>query len=195
MNSISHLFRKLGLLWGRKRFGNELAEEMRFHQEQAERELVARGMTAEAARYAAMRQFGNAARVKEKSHEVVGFSFESVMRDVRYAVRQLASNPGFTAIITLTLALSIGANSAIFSVIQGVLLKPLPYPHSERLVRLFLSSNEYPKFPLNPFDFRDFRARNKSFESMAAFTRGDLQLSGAGEPVELSGIGITSGYF
>jgi predicted permease len=195
MNSISHLFRKLGLLWGRKRFGDELEEEMRFHQEQAERELVAGGLTPEAARYRAMQQFGNATRVKEKSHEEVGFSFESLVQDVRYALRQLGMNPGFTAVITLTLALSIGANSAIFSVIEGVLLKPLPYPKAEQIVRLFLTSPEYPKFPLNPFDFLDFRARNKSFESMAAFTRGDLQLSGAGEPVELSGIGITSGYF
>ena len=99
MNSISRFFRKLGLLLGRKRFGNELGEEMRFHQEQAERELVARGMTAEAARYAAMRQFGNATRVKEKSHEEVGFSFESLVQDVRYALRQLGMNPGFTAVI------------------------------------------------------------------------------------------------
>jgi predicted permease len=195
MNVLSRFVKKLSILFGRKRFGSELNEEMAFHREQAERELVAGGMAPEAARYAAMRQFGNATRVKEKSHEVVGFSFESVMQDVRYAVRQLALNPGFTAVITLTLALSIGANSAIFSVIDGVLLKPLPYPHSEQIVRMFLTSAEYPKFPLNPFDFRDFRARNKSFESMAAFTRADVQLSGAGKPEELTGFGITSGYF
>src|ERR1700691_4547974 len=187
--------KKLGSLLRRTRFGNELDEEMGFHREQAERAFMADGMTPEAARYAAMRQFGNATRVKEKSHEVVGFSFESVMRDVRYALRQLASNPGFTAVITLTLALSIGANSAIFSVIDGVLLKPLPYPHSEQIARLFLSGTEYPKFPLNPFDFLDFRARNKSFASMAAFTRGDVQLSGTGDPIELAGFEITSGFF
>ncbi|MGD0627817.1 MAG: ABC transporter permease [Terracidiphilus sp.] len=195
MEPLILFLKKLWLLVTRKRFGSELDEEMAFHREQAEKELIAGGLTAEAARYAAMRQFGNSTRVKEKSHEVVGFSFESVMQDVRYAVRQLMSNPGFTAVITLTLALSIGANSAIFSVIEGVLLKPLPYPHSEQIVRLFLTSAEYPKFPLNPFDFLDFRARNKSFESMAAFTRGDMQLSGSGVPVELSGFGITSGYF
>lgn len=195
MNAISRLVKKLSILFGRGRFGRDLDEEMAFHREQAERESIAAGMTPEAARYAAMRRFGNLTRVKEKSHEVVGFSFESVMHDVRYALRQLASNPGFTAVITLTLALSIGANSAIFSVIDGVLLKPLPYPHAEQIVRLFLSNAEYPKFPLNPFDFLDFRARNKSFASMAAFTRGDVQLSGFGEPVELAGFGITSGFF
>jgi len=187
--------KKLGALLRRRRFGKELDEEMGFHREQVERAFIAEGMEPKAARYAAMRQFGNATRVKEKSHEVVGFRFESVVQDARYALRQLAANPGFTAVIALTLALSIGANSAIFSVIEGVLLKPLPYPHAEQIVRLFLSSAEYPKFPLNPFDFRDFRARNKSFQSMAAFTRGDMQLSGSGEPLALSGFGITAGYF
>jgi predicted permease len=195
MNPIGRFAKKLSMLLGRKRFSSDLDEEMAFHREQTERELMAGGVAPEAARYAAMRQFGNTTRVKEESHEVVGFSFESLIQDIRYALRQLGSNPGFTAIITLTLALSIGANSAIFSVIQGVLLKPLPYPHSEQIVRLFLTSPEYPKFPLNPFDFLDFRARNKSFASMAAFTRGDVQLSGSGQPVELSGFGITSGYF
>jgi len=195
MEPLNLFLKKLWLLVTRKRFGSELDEEMRFHLEQAEREFVAGGMMPESARYAAMRQFGNSTRVKEKSLEAVGFSFESVWQDLRYAVRQLRANLGFTAIITMTLGLSIGANSAIFSVIEGVLLKPLPYPHSEQIVRLFLTSAEYPKFPLNPFDFLDFRARNKSFASMAAFTRDDMQLSGSGEPVQLSGFGITSGYF
>jgi len=195
MEPLNLFLKKLWLLVTRKRFGSELDEEMRFHREQAEREFVAGGMMPESARYAAMRQFGNSTRVKEKSLEAVGFSFESVWQDLRYAVRQLRANLGFTAIITMTLGLSIGANSAIFSVIEGVLLKPLPYPHSEQIVRLFLTSAEYPKFPLNPFDFLDFRARNKSFASMAAFTRDDMQLSGSGEPVQLSGFGITSGYF
>ena len=187
--------KKLRMLVGRKGFESELDEEMAFHRDQTERAFVAGGMTPQAARYAAMRRFGNATRVKEQSHEVVGFSVESVMQDIRYALRQLALNPGFTAVITITLALSIGANSAIFSVIDGVLLKPLPYPHSEQIVRLFLSNAAYPKFPLNPFDFRDFRDRNKSFESLAAYTRGDMQLSGAGEAERLSAFRITSGYF
>ncbi len=79
--------------------------------------------------------------------------------------------------------------------INGVLLKRLPYEQPERLVRIFLSSSSYPRFSLNPFDFRDYRARNQSFESMAAFTRGDVQLSGSGEPVRVNGFGITAGYF
>jgi predicted permease len=195
MNTLSRFTKKLSILFGRKQFLSDLDEEMGFHRQQAEQEFVAAGMSAQEAHYAAMRQFGNATRAKESSHEVVGFSFESVLQDTRYALRQLISNPGFTAVITLTLALSIGANSAIFSVIEGVLLKPLPYPHAEKIVRVFLTSAEFPKFPLNPFDFRDFRARNRSFESLAAFTRRDIQLSGNGQPAELAGFAVTSGFF
>ena len=186
---------KLSLLFGRRRFHDELDEEMAFHRAQAEQDFVAEGMTPEEARYAAMRQFGNGTRIKERSREVIGFRGETVVQDVRYAIRQLWASPAFTIVILLTLALSIGANSAIFSVINGVLLKRLPYEQPERLVRIFLSSSSYPRFSLNPFDFRDYRARNQSFESMAAFTRGDVQLSGSGEPVRVNGFGITAGYF
>ncbi len=186
---------KLSLLFGRRRFHDELDEEIAFHRAQAERDFVAEGMTPEEARYAAMRQFGNGTRIKERSREVIGFRAETVMQDIRYAIRQLWASPAFTIVILLTLALSIGANSAIFSVINGVLLKRLPYEQPERLVRIFLSNSSYPRFSLNPFDFRDYRARNQSFESMAAFTRGDVQLSGSGEPVRVNGFGITAGYF
>jgi predicted permease len=120
---------------------------------------------------------------------------ENLWQDLRYTIRTLAKSPGFATAIVLTLALSIGANSAIFSVINGVLLRPLPYPQADRIVRIFFSSQTYPKFPLNPFDFLDFRHRNRSFECVAAFTRGDLQLSGSGEPVRLSGFRVTAGYF
>ena len=127
---------------------------------------------------------------------VIGFRFETVAQLIfASAVRQLRLNPGFTVVITFTLALSIGASSAIFSVIDAVLLKPLPYPEPDKLMRLFLSNAEYPQFPLNPFDFRDFRSRNKSFESMAAYTRNDMQLSGSGDPVKLNGFATTARYF
>jgi predicted permease len=195
MSQTSGFFRKLWMLIRRDRFRSELDEEMAFHRAQTEKDFVADGMTKKAARQAAARQFGNAERLKERSHEVIGFRFETVAQDLRYAARQLRMNPGFTVVITLTLALSIGANSAIFSVIDAVLLKSLPYPEPDKLMRLYLSNSDFPQFPLNPFDFRDFRARNKSFESMAAYTRGDLQLSGSGDPVKLNGFQITSGYF
>ena len=195
MSQTSGFFRKLWMLIRRERFRSELDEEMAFHRAQAEKDFVAEGMKKKAARQAAARQFGNAEQLKERSHEVVGFRFETVAQDLRYAARQLMMNPGFMVVITLTLALSIGANSAIFSVIDAVLLKSLPYPEPDKLMRLFLSNSEYPQFPLNPFDFRDFRARNKSFESMAAYTRNDMQLSGSGDPEKLNGFATTAGYF
>jgi predicted permease len=195
MSQTSGFFRKLWMLIRRERFRSELDEEMAFHRAEAEKDFAAEGMPKKAARQAAKRQFGNAERLKEKSSEVIGFRLETVAQDLRYAFRQLMQNPGFTVVITLTLALSIGANSAIFSVIDAVLLKSLPYPEPDKLMRLFLSNSEYPQFPLNPFDFRDFRSRNKSFESMAAYTRNDLQLSGSGDPIRLNGFATTAGYF
>jgi predicted permease len=174
----------------------ELEEELRFHFDRAVEKNVRSGMSEEEAKRRARLAFGGHNQTKENCREARGTGFiELTVQDAKYAAWQLTANPTFALVMILTLALSIGANSAIFSVIHGVLLKTLPYPRPERLVRLFLSNAAYPKFPLNPFDFRDYRARNHSFESIAAFTRGDIQLSGSGEPVRLNGFGITSGYF
>ncbi|MGA8029428.1 MAG: ABC transporter permease, partial [Bryobacteraceae bacterium] len=114
---------------------------------------------------------------------------------IRYAGRMLAKSPGFTLVMVLTLALSIGATSAIVSVIEGVLLRSLPYRNPDRIVRIFTSNRDWPKFPINPNDFRDFRARLRCFESMAAYTRNDLQLAGSGEAIRLSGFSVTAGFF
>jgi predicted permease len=193
--NLAGFLQKLTALFQRDRFRSELDEEMSFHRAERLRELEAAGMAPKQARKVAARQFGNAERIKERSTEAVAFRFESVLQDLRFAVRQLIQNPGFTVVITLTLALSIGANSAIFSVVDAVLLKSLPYPQADRLMRFFLTNDAFPQFPLNPWDFHDFRERSKSFESMAAYTRGDVQLSGFGEPVRLNGFSISSGYF
>ena len=120
---------------------------------------------------------------------------ESLGQDMRHAVRMLAKSPGFTLIIVSTLALSIGATSAIMSVVNGVLLRPLPYHQPDQLVRIFTSNRAWPKFPINRNDFLDFRARLHSFESIAAYTRHDTQLSGAGEATRLSGFAVTAGFF
>jgi predicted permease len=174
----------------------ELDKELRFHLEQQIQENIALGMLPVEARFAALRRLGGITQVEEKCREMRRTDYiENLWHDLRYTVRTLAKSPGFAVVIVLTLALSIGANSAIFSVINGVLLRPLPYPQADRIVRIFFSSDTYPKFPLNPFDFLDFRHRNRSFESMAAFTRGDLQLSGSGQPVRLAAFRVTAGYF
>ncbi|HKO12056.1 MAG TPA: ABC transporter permease [Acidobacteriaceae bacterium] len=180
----------------RKEMEEELDEELRFHFDRQVEKYRRSGMPEQEAKRQARLAFGGHEQVKEDCRAARGTSFiELTMDDARYGLRQLWANPTFALVMILTLALSIGANSAIFSVINGVLLKRLPYVQPDRIVRIFLSSSVYPKFPLNPWDFHDFRARNHSFESMAAFTRGDVQLSGDGEPVRLNGFGITSGYF
>ncbi|MGC1361581.1 MAG: ABC transporter permease [Silvibacterium sp.] len=188
---------RLRALFRRNATEEELNEELRFHFEHEVEKYRKSGMSDEEARRRARLAFGGQEQVKEDCRDARGTSFiESSLQDVRYAFRQLWANPTFATVIILTLALSIGANSAIFSVIDSVLIKPLPYPQANRIVRIFLANAAYPKFPLNPFDFRDYRARSKSFDSLAAFTRGNLQLSGgSAEPVRLDGFQITAGYF
>ena len=117
------------------------------------------------------------------------------MNDLRFALRQLLKNPGFTAVAVFTLALGIGANTAIFSVIYGVLLKPLPYRDPEQLIRVFESSASQPKFPMSAGDFQDYRELNSTLASLALYTRQDLELSKDDQPELLAGLRITSGYF
>jgi len=121
--------------------------------------------------------------------------FEQIAQDLRYAARSLAKAPGFTTVIVLTLALAIGANSAIFSVIEGVLLKPLPYAAPDRLVRIFYHNAQYAKFPVNHFDLRDIRATSRTLSGIAGYTHYDMQLSDSGDPIKLSAFRVTAGYF
>ena len=100
---------------------------MAFHRAQAEKDFLASGMTRKAARLAAARQFGNAERLKDSSSEIVGFRFETVVQDLRFALRQLRNNPGFAITAVLILALGIGASVAIFGFVDAALIKPLPY--------------------------------------------------------------------
>lgn len=181
----------------RGRVETELDKELRYHVERQTEENIAAGMNPREAREAASRMFGGVSQIEEECRDMRRTQhLENLLQDLRYAIRMLTKNPTFAVVIVLTLALSIGANSAIFSVIDGVLLKPLPYPQAERIARVFYRSTSYQKFPLNPWDFLDFRARNRSFESFAVYTHADMQLSGAGgDPVKLSAFRISSGYF
>lgn len=184
-------------LVSRKQVESELEKEMRYHLERQVAENIAAGMGAREAREAAVRVFGGVSQIEEECRDMRRTQYlENFLQDLRYAARMLGKSPAFTVVIVLTLGLSIGANSAIFSVIDGVLLKPLPYPHAERIARVFYRSTAYPKFPVNPWDFLDFRAGNRSFENFAMYTHADVQLSGAGgDPVKLSAFRISSGYF
>ena len=120
---------------------------------------------------------------------------QTLLQDVRYAIGLLRRSPAFAATAVLTLALSIGANTAIFSAVQGVLVAPLPYPDPERLVRLFEEAPTTPHFPMAPADFRDYRAELQTFEGLAAYQRADLQLGDLQQPEQLRGMQVTSGFF
>src|ERR1700730_4045438 len=181
----------------RQRVETELDKELRYHVERQTEENIAAGMNAREAQEAASRMFGGVSQIEEGCRDMRKTQYlENFVQDLRYMVRMLSKSPAFTVVIVLTLALSIGANSAIFSVVDGVLLKPLPYPQAERIARVFYRSTSYAKFPVNPWDFLDFRARNRSFENFAMYTHADVQLSGTGsDPVKLSAFRISSGYF
>jgi putative ABC transport system permease protein len=119
----------------------------------------------------------------------------TIVQDVRYAFRLLGRSPAFTAIAVLTLAVGIGASVTVFSVIHGVLMKPLPYADPERLVRVFEEGAHAPHWPMGPANFRDYRAELRSFDGLAAYLREDLQLSDGDRPEQLRGMQVTAGFF
>jgi putative ABC transport system permease protein len=180
----------------RDQFDRELEEEMRFHLEMKAEENLAAVVSPEEARYAAQRQFGNQTLLLEVSRDMWSFRFLGTLaQDLRYGLWMMLKNPSFTAVVVLTLALGIGANTAIFTVVNAVLLQPLPFHEPERLVRVWRSSAEDDRTALSFPDFADIRAHQTVFEQMAAWRSGDYTLTGQGDPVNLSGLVVTAELF
>jgi predicted permease len=122
-------------------------------------------------------------------------AIEPIIRDLRFAVRQLLRRPGLTVAALVTLALGIGANTAVFSVVSGVLLEPLPYPAPDRLVRVYDRSPNFPRFPLAPAAFVDYRELDLPFSGIATFAVGNLQLAEGDRPEQLTGMQVSSEFF
>ncbi len=119
----------------------------------------------------------------------------TIFQDLRYGVRMLAKNPGFTAVAIITLALGIGANTAIFSVVNGVLLNPLPYPQPDRLVALYSRTTQFSQSSISYPNFLDWVRGNKSFSALAAYRSDDFNLTGMGEPERLPGDMVSAAFF
>ena len=181
-----------------RRMERELAEEMQQHLELKARENVAAGMSAQQARYAAQRQMGNLTHLEEESREARGFPLlESLLHDVRYALRGLRKAPGFTAVAALTLALGIGASTAIFSIVNTVLLRPLPYPDSERIATIRTISPLFPDFQLGESkpDFDDMESGAHALQQLAMFFEAKSNMTGAGEPEQISVAQVSTKFF
>jgi predicted permease len=182
----------------RKRMLNELNEDIREHLARETQDNIDRGMTPEEARYAAMRKFGNVTKVKEETREVwIAVWLEQLIEDVRFGLRMLRKNPGFTSVAVLTLALGIGANTAIFSVVNAVLLRPLPFENASRLVWSWGKCALCSQAAVAPSDFLDYRAQNHSFEYYGAMDSGGslFNLAGSDKPIQVKGSMVTAGFF
>lgn len=175
---------------------SELNEEMQSHIEMARADKTETGMSSQDARNAAIREFGNVALVKETTRDMwTGASLESLLQDVRYGLRMLVKTPGFAAISILTLALGIGVNTAVFSVVNGVLLKPLPYPHPEQLIALAESKPNFDRGSISFPNFRDWRKDNHTFSAMALTRTQAFILTGRGDPEQIRGDLVSSDFF
>ena len=180
----------------RQKRERELNEELQSHLQMASLDRMDRGEGPEAAQRAARRELGNLGLIKEVTREMWGWtSIERLMQDVRYGLRMLVKTPGFTAVAILTLALGIGANTALFSVVNGVLFNPLPYPHPEQLVWIAESKPNFATGSISFPNFRDWRKNNRSFSAMGAYRPYSYSLTGLGEAEQLRAVLITSDFF
>jgi len=184
----------------RRIYESQLREELDAHLDLEIQENLARGMPPAEARHRARRHLGNATLVREYAQDAWAFGrLEILLRDLAYAARMLVKNPGFTAVAVATLALGIGANSAIFSVVNAVLLNPLPYPEPQRLMwGTGRTPSGFTGAAVSPPDFLDYRDRNRTFEHLAAFfTMGTMSQSWSfdGQARQLQGGMVTAEFF
>ncbi len=192
------LLRGLRLVWSSNRMEREMEAEVRFHLERETEENIRRGMSPEAARAAALRAFGGVAQVKEECRDARGGRWlPDVWQDARYGWTMLRRNPGFALAAVLTLALGIGANTAIFSVIYGVLLRPLPYQNGERLITLKqqapLAGVDDMRFSVK--EIADYRAQTQTLDELVEYHAMSFTLFGRSEPERIQAGVVSANFF
>jgi putative ABC transport system permease protein len=193
---MGEMWRRVGMLMRREKFARELEEEIRLHREMKEQELSDEGASAEEARCAANRAFGNARRMRERSEEAWGWRWlMEFAQDARYGARTLRKSPGFTAVAVVTLALGIGANTAIFSLVYGALLRPLPFANAKQIVLLQGSTRQTPRTPASYADMEDWQRQSQSFNGISAWAGQSINLTGVEKPERVRGAFVSSNFF
>jgi putative ABC transport system permease protein len=187
---------RLRSLFRKERLEQELTDELHFHLEKLIDENVKKkGMTPKEARHAALRELGGLQQIKEECRDMRRVNYiENFFHDLRYGLRMLAKNPGFATVAVLTLALGIGANSAVFSVVYAVLLRPFPYKDSGSLVIVWEQnpSRDWTTNIVSPANFNDWRRQNSVFAGMAAVDPTSFNLTDSDQPIEIGGERVTA---
>jgi putative ABC transport system permease protein len=186
--------------WQIRKRDADLERELQSDLELEEEEQRASGLSAEEARHAARRAFGNTTLIREYIHEAWGWApVERILQDARYAIRQLWRAPGFSIVVMLTLALGIGATTAIFTLVYDVMLRPLPFAQPDRIVTIEEKvaewSNLYPTLPVSANHFTFWQQHNRSFDSMAIMQQGSVPLGGSERPLQVETLAATPGIF
>lgn len=194
---LSSLGLRLRALLRRRQLEQDLHDEVAFHLAMREEQLRTSGATD--ADGAARRRFGSVTRIREELGELWAFapSVAGLLRDFRYAARTLRRSPGFAAVVILTIGLGIGANTALFGVVNAVLIRPLGYADADRLVSV---QEGFPhvridRLPFSALDFEDFRAYQQSFEAVAAYRNVPFELSGSGVSERIAGAKVSAELF
>ena len=191
MHWLSRLFRK-------NQAEKELDSELRFHVERRVADFIAGGMSSEEARRRARLEFGANEGIKEDCREARrGNVIEAFVQDLRFALRLLRKNLGFTLTAIVTLALGIGANTAIFSIVNASILRPLPYKDSRRMVRVYTKTAMFPTFNLGLswIAFQQIRTQARSLEESAVYSEAEKAVTGQGDPAVLTVANVSDGFF
>jgi predicted permease len=199
MTPTLHAFRlRMTALFRRRQMERDMADELEFHRSMLREKWIRNGMSQGEAEKAARRSFGNIALWHERLRELWQFhALEDFLRDVTFSARLLRKSPGFTTVALLTLALGIGVNTAIFSLMNGLLLRPLPVPHADQLAVLHYDESDFdgPNYSFSAPMLRALEKRHRPFQQVAAFTGRNLEVHGNSGNVEIRGALVSGQFF